>query len=522
MKKLVALLLLVTLCVSGTALAEFPLTTEPVTLKFLSRTPAYYPNQDFAQVENMIAYEEMTGIHVEFDNYDPNVFSNTLAATIASGDLPDVIFRANIDNVQMYEWGDQGFLVDLTPYLEEYAPNFTALMEKYPDIRMSITAPDGAIYGLPQAVIAPEMRLPSKMFINKKGLEVAGMTETPTTLDELYNLLVAIRDGDQNGNGEADEIPLVGKAETLYKIIGGAYNLANRGNHHYLVDVDPDTKQPRLWGISDDAREMLVYLRKLYSEKLIDQEMFTNGYNNAGALAATDSLGIVLHTTASMISNEKIGDYVGLKTPLLGPDGTGYVVDVRSNLHSVGNYCVTTACENIELAVAWVDYFYGEEGARFMLVGQEGKDWEIKADGKGYWTDETAARRTADMSQDAFIAMFSMWPGGRVPAAFYSDLWGGEYSDEPAVTAKSMINYITDNVWPFISWTEEESEVVSTVESDIKKFINNFYALVIAGETELTDETWNDFVRNVNSMGADELLGAYQSALERIYGDSAF
>jgi putative aldouronate transport system substrate-binding protein len=267
---------------------------------------------------------------------------------------------------------------------------------------------------------------------------------------------------------------------------------------------------------------MLVYLRKLYSEKLIDQEMFTNGTNNAGALATTDSLGIVLHTTAAMISNEKIGDYVGLKSALIGPDGTGYVVDARSNLHSVGNYCVTTACENIEVAVAWVDYFYSEEGARFMLVGQEGKDWEIKADGKGYWTDETAARRTPDMSQDAFIALFSMWPGGRVPAAFYSDMWGGEYSDEPAATAKSMINHIIPTVWPIFSWTEEENEVVSTIESDIKSFIDNFFAQAVAGEVELTDDVWNDFVANVNSMGADELLGAYQTAVERIYAGGAY
>ena len=56
MKKLVALLLVAMLFISGTALADFPLTEKPVTLKFLSRTPAYYPGQDFAQVENMIAY----------------------------------------------------------------------------------------------------------------------------------------------------------------------------------------------------------------------------------------------------------------------------------------------------------------------------------------------------------------------------------------------------------------------------------------------------------------------------------
>ena len=522
MKKLVALLLVAMMFISGTALAEFPLTTEPVTLKFLSRTPSFYPGQDFENVDNMKAYEQMTGINIEYDNYDPSVFSNTLAGVIASGDLPDVIFRGNLSNVQLYEWGSQGFLVDLTPYLEEYAPNFTALMEKYPDIRMTITAPDGAIYGLPQAVIAPEMRVPTKMFINKNALEQYGKGQ-PTTMDELYDLLVSIRDGDMNGNGVADEMPLVGDIASMYKLIGGAYNLRNRGNHHNIVDVDPETNELRIWGIDDDAREMLVYLNKLYTEKLMDPEIFTNKTNTAGALATADALGIVLHTTASMISNEKINDYVGLKQPIVGPDGTGYFNDVRSNLHSTGNYCVTTACENIELAVQWVDYFYGDnEGSRFMLVGQEGINWEIKEDGKGYWTDECAARRTDDMSQDAFISLFAMWPGGRVPAAFYSDMWGGEYSDEPAATAKSMINYIIPTVWPIFSWTEEENEVVSTVESDIKSFINNFFAQAVAGEVELTDDVWNDFVANVNSMGADELLGAYQTAVERIYAGGAY
>ena len=59
----------------------------------------------------------------------------------------------------------------------------------------------------------------------------------------------------------------------------------------------------------------------------------------------------------------------------------------------------------------------------------------------------------------------------------------------------------------------------STIE---KTGADSFYAQIIAGETELNDTTWNDFVANVQSMGADQLLGAYQTAVERIYGGGAF
>lgn len=181
---------------------------EEITFKIMSRTPSFYPNQTLGDVANMQAYEEMSHVHVEWDDYDPSVFTNTLAATIAADDLPDIIIKGSLSNVQMYEWGSDGILVDLAPYIEEYAPNFNALLEEYPDIRKAITAPDGGIYGLPQVILAPQMRVPCKLFINSDALKQYGM-EMPTTVEEFYDYMVAFRDGDYNGNGKADEVPKV-------------------------------------------------------------------------------------------------------------------------------------------------------------------------------------------------------------------------------------------------------------------------------------------------------------------------
>jgi len=503
------------------ALAEFPLTEEPVTLKIMARTNSFYPNQDLGSVGNMIAYEEMTGVHIEWENLDPSVFNNTLAASIASGEYPDIIFKGNISNEQAYTWGTDGILVDLAPYLEEYAPNFYALMKEYPDIEMAITAPNGAIYGLPQVVLAPQMRVPTKMYVNNKAVEIIGM-DLPTTTAELYDFLVALRDSDWNGNGEADEIGLICSTNWLYKYFYGTFGLRTRGAHHDVVDVDPETNELRIFGQSENYREFLEYLHLLYSENLIYQEIFTEGNKNVAALAGQERLAVDIDTTLYNIPTDFVADWEGLKYQLEGPDGYAISSEIRSNLHSTGNFAITTACQNVELALKWVDFFYSAEGSLFYHAGVEGVNWEVKEDGSLGYTAETAALRTSDITQDAFIAMFAIWPGGRNPSVMFDNLWGGEYEAEPAATAFELINYASDVIWPIFSWSVEENAVVSSVQNDIKSYITSFTAQVIAGEIELTDDTWNEYVAHIDTMGAAELIAAYQSAVDRIYDGGAY
>lgn len=524
MKKLLSLALAVAMLVScmGVALGEtqFPLTEEPVTLKIMARTNSFYPNQNLGDVQNMVEYEKMTGVHIEWENVDPSVFTNTLASAIASDTLPDIIFKGNVTNVQQYEWGEEGVLVDLAPYLEEYAPNFYALLEQYPEIRQAITMPDGAIYGLPQVVLAPAMRVPTKMYINDKALEAAGK-ELPTNIDELYDLLVAMRDSDFNGNGQADEIPVIASVNWLYRYFLGSFGLRTRGAHHQTVDADPETGKVRIFAQDEKYRTFLEYMHKFYSEGLIYQEIYTEGTKNESILAAEGRLGIILDTTLNAVPTQVMDDWSGLRWQIEGPDGYAISSEIRSYLHTEGNFVITDACENVELALKWVDYFYSEEGSMLYHMGVEGVNWEKKADGTSYYTDAAIASRTADMTQDSFLAQFSMWPGGRNPTVMMDNLWGGEYEAEPAATAAALINYASETIWPIIAWTPEENEVLGTVQTDIQSYITSATAQAITGEVEITDAWWNEFVSKIDAMGADKLIEAYESALTRIYGEGA-
>lgn len=523
MKKLLALMLaLLMLCGVAAAETVFPLSSEPVTLRIMCRVTPAYPDQDNSKVSCMIAYEQMTGVHIEWTNVPKAVFNNTLAATINDDELPDIIMKGAISNANANDWGSEGILVDLKPYLEEYAPNFYSLMKQYPSIEQAITNANGEIFGLPQVVISPAMRAPVKLWYNTKALAAAGYSEFPTTLEGLRDMLMAVKNTDWDNDGELNDVGLVATADYLRNYFYGSFGLRNRGAHHNVVDVDPQTHELRIFAQSENFRACMEYLADLYANGLIYQELFTTGKGKVSAQSASEDLSLFIDTTTFAVPMAFVSDWAGVPYQLEGPDGFAISSEIRSNLHSVNNFCVTDACEDVGLALRWVDYFYSEEGARFFLCGVENQDWEVKQDGTAYFTDAALATRTSDMTEDNFKAQFGMWAGGSVPAAFYDNLFGAEYEEQPMAMAVAMLNCASDVVWPFFNWTDEETKIINTVEADIKTFINNSFAQIVAGEQELTDSWWNNFVSQIDAMGAEKLLKVYEEAISRVFPDGNF
>lgn len=89
------------------------------TLTVTIRTSPVYPGQSHGNVHNMIAYEEISGIDIIWDDIPNATFNSALPAMIAGEQYGEIIMKGAISNADANKWGDEGYLIDLAPYLEQ-------------------------------------------------------------------------------------------------------------------------------------------------------------------------------------------------------------------------------------------------------------------------------------------------------------------------------------------------------------------------------------------------------------------
>ena len=125
-----------------------PLTEEPVTFTYFMR---FNPQvQDWCQdMSDNLFYstlEEMSGVHIEFQLFHPMNFGEQFNLQMASQDYADFYCEAASGYTGGYDKGveDEVFL-DLTPYIEEYAPNYNAIINMNDQNRRDAVTDEGRV-----------------------------------------------------------------------------------------------------------------------------------------------------------------------------------------------------------------------------------------------------------------------------------------------------------------------------------------------------------------------------------------
>lgn len=443
--------------------------------------------------------EEMTGVDFIYQQYTTEEAWAQAKNQMTAGDenLPDVFFKAELSHAETLDLLDRGVLVDLKPYLTQYCPNLTAILDENPEYWDAITLPDGRIGALP---FISEQPLQNAVWLNQSWLDYLKLS-MPTTAEELTEVLRAFRERDPNQNARADEIPLAFIGAFDLKFLGHAYGLVA---NDYNIFVEND--EVRFMPLEENFRSFIEWLRALYEEGLIDQDGF-NTSDTLRAVSDSDSTNVYGGAITTIVSNFLPTDWMSsynLMQPLTYEGEQVY----RSFIGHVqgGTFAVTTACDNIGEILSWVDILYTAEVSNLGTVGQENVDYVI--DGDGTWRLTDAAQNNTSFASDVII-----YSGGTAPG-ISNDAFQQRYT-EAAVrhvsTQAALINEVAERPFPYYALTYAQQEEIAPLQRNIGLYVDTCMSHWVLGELEISDETFAEFEQTLKDMGLDAFMTFWQN-----------
>ena len=493
-KGIVALLLAVTLLLSAVAVAE-----EPFAMSGFDNGSGH----DWTTSLFFERMEERTGIAFSMTQYtDVRKWTDAKTAMLSGEEaLPDVLFKAELsvrETINLYE---DGKLIDLRPYLEEYAPHLWALLQAHPEWEKAITLPDGAIVALP---MIDTMQNNNAMWINQTWLNNLRLA-APTTAEELMDVLRAFRDGDPNRNGRSDEKPLSFIGMWDLRFLAHAFGIIS---NDYYVYVDESGTVRETLTIAQQ-RAFLEWLHELWEEKLIDRDGFQI---SSETRQITDSdaemtYGVLLAPTPlAVIPSAALDDYVMLMP--LTYEGEQVYRDLGGDLVR-GAFAVTSVCRDPAAMVSWVDFLYSEEGFRLAQAGLEDVDYVWEDDGTWSWVmDEQTVATTV-------LAQVNMTEGGFMPG-WCSSEFQMAYSHRQtheAIAAMKALKEVSVQPYPLVCLTDAQQARIDELQQQLSPYAERTMAWFVTGDLALNDENWDAFCRRVEELGLGEMVGIWQEAL---------
>jgi len=487
---------------------EYKVSDKPLTLDIHFHTKKYVYNNDWP-----VEKEAARLTNVTLNNVASMATTKSEEAfnlLIASGNLPDIVGGSAMKhNVNRY--GPEGAFIGMNDLIDKYAPNIKAFFDKNPDVRRSIQAADGEIYYIPYL---PDGKFGRGYFIRYDWLAKLGL-EVPQTVDELYDVLVAFRDRDPNGNGKKDEVPLFMRQwEELIRMVtlwDGRTSGSDMFHDFHVVDGEL-----RHGYVGDGYRVGIRNLAKWYKEGLIDKEVFTRGSRSREYLLSND-LGGMTHDWFASTSgyNDAFKDEVpGFAFKAFAPPAgiSGIRVEEHQRARvKVEGWAMSYTNEHPIETMKYFDFYFTEAGRRLANFGIEGVNYDM-VNGKPIFKKE--------MLEDDAPLNAQLWEiGSQVPRGFPQDYnyeiqWSNKYALE-GIALYEAGDYLLK---PYlgVSLNVKEKEQFDKKWATIRDYMLEMQQAWILGSRDI-DKDWDNYLAQIDRMGYDSVIKVMQSAYDRTY-----
>ena len=505
--------------------------------------------QDWAGTDLVAIIKDKFGINFECEPYPADVWSTKWNLMMAEDEIPDVITCVSPTKAQVSEWGAEGYLLKIDEYLE-HMPNLVAFDEAHPGYLEACTSPDGHIYGLfkySESVAGSVYRT----FIKDEWLDNLGL-EYPKSVDDLYDVLVAFKEQDANGNGDPnDEIPLSWSDKYSRKPLNdilAAYDIytqKNTATPYFILEVD-DNDKVYLSDTTENYKAFLTYMNKLWEEGLVDNTAYSITKEEVLALAKENKVGIFSNGTGLGLPDDPNPD-VELEwfTGLTSEYNTVPTTGSSAQISNTANVILSANTEYPEEVCRLIDWFYTIEGATLTRNLSEelyeGKLWYDESVIEGYeeypiktiaadckapegWESWQEYKIQKGYINEGFSLLSLVAEG----SAEYAMINGTDKPEDLDAWCEANVSGYLANIhkrlgsvevrfgYPTLDYSEEIVSERNSLMTDIQLYCQAAQAQFITGEVDI-EAGWNDFINNLNKMGLPRLLEIEQEAYDAMY-----
>lgn len=450
-------------------------------------------------------YAEKTNVEIEWDYYDYNTAVEKKNLMYSSGEYPDMVGGWLLEDTDILTYADDVY-VPVEDLIDKYAPNIKKALDEFPNARETMTTPDGHIYGF--GIMGPQPDCNWLTFINKEWLKNVNM-DMPETLDEFEAVLKAFKEQDANGNGDPnDEIPFSFYNDPyIYGNLFGSFGRLDNEDHLVMEDGKVVFTADK-----EEYKEAIKWFNHLYEEGLIDQEAFTQDkiqYGTKGKSGDDSVFGVFVDFNGvNAVNQERYLEEYQVLPPLAGEDGERLWGEGDKWIFR-NQMAITTAAKNPAMLVRWIDGLYEPEMSYQVCYGPMGTVTEKTEEGTYRYKDLPEGKNVDDIRNSETV---SSLPYCIMPE-FFDKIEKSEGTVIKETADAEVLPYVTDEPFPNVWITAEDSKKLSMITGDLMKLVNEKRAQWITGQSDI-DADWDTYVDTLSKMKVDEYVSIYQKAVD--------
>ncbi|MGI5936996.1 MAG: extracellular solute-binding protein [Oscillospiraceae bacterium] len=366
------------------ATVTYPLVEETLELSifFMSNPVVVEAMEDTRNNAAFRVAEEATGIHIVSRGVMPWVAADEFNIMIAAEEYTDFIAQFGSLYTQGYDHAiEEGVIHDLKDLIPTCAPDWLRALDAYEDGVKACNTEGGHMPEISSIAKVPN-RVENGLWIRADWLEKLGL-DRPVTYDDLEEALLGFKTefGSKGilmmGTGVMGDNWLAsGFGINAYQVVGflseyAFYQVENEVRHGW---VQPEFK------------DYLTLMNKWYNMGLIhpDTILMPADWNNPenDKYKTTGEVGLWYGSMSGAAAIERASTdpdckVAAITDPVLKEGDITHFQLTPDNFGLGSGCCITTAVEDVEVALKWLNWWFTEEGYLAANYGEEGTTYTM-------------------------------------------------------------------------------------------------------------------------------------------------